>query len=165
MDKIKILFVCSGNICRSPAAEAVYRKLVELKGLENHFEIDSAGTGSWHVGEMADRRMKSHAKKRGYSIGSIARKINPYIDFDKFDLIVGMDNYNIRELKSIARKDGDLAKIYKMTDFARECNYSEIPDPYYGGGEGFELVLDLLENSCGGLLEKTVKQGFMPQID
>ncbi|MDR2910943.1 MAG: low molecular weight phosphotyrosine protein phosphatase [Bacteroidales bacterium] len=160
MNKIKILFVCSGNICRSPAAEAVYKKMVEFKGLENYFEIDSAGTGGWHVGEMADGRMQIHAKKRGYNLDSISRKINPYADFDNFDLIIGMDNYNIRELKSIARKDSYLAKIYKMTDFATECNYSEVPDPYYDGGEGFELVLDLLENSCKGLLENIVKTRF-----
>lgn len=154
MTKTKILFVCSGNICRSPSAEAVLKKLVELNSLGNRFEIDSAGTGSWHVGQTADRRMQSHAKKRGYTLDSISREINPYTDFDKFDLIIGMDNQNIRSLKSITRNSSHLAKIYKMTDFAPECNYSEIPDPYYGGNEGFELVLDLLENACKGLMQK-----------
>lgn len=154
MEKTKILFVCSGNICRSPSAEAVFKKLVDEKGVTGKFEIDSAGTGSWHVGEPADKRMKEHAKKRGYNLTSVSRKIYPSVDFEHFDLIIAMDNYNVNDLKSIVRNGKDLSKIHKMTDFAKEWNYSEIPDPYYGGEEGFELVLDLLEDSCKGLLEK-----------
>ena len=149
MEKTKVLFICSGNICRSPSAED--------KGLKNKFEIDSAGTGSWHVGESADRRMQGHAIKRGYNLTSISRRIDPYIDFDYFDIIIGMDDYNISDLKAIAKKREDIEKIRKMTDFAKEWNYNEIPDPYYGGEEGFELVLDLLEDSCKGLLEKLNK--------
>ena len=154
MKKTKVLFVCSGNICRSPSAEAVFKKLVESKGLKDQFEIDSAGTGSWHVGESADSRMQLHAKKRGYNLTSISRRINPHTDFDYFDIIIGMDDYNIRDLKDRIKDKNDLSKIHKMTDFAREFNYDEIPDPWYGGEEGFELVLDLLEDSCNGLLEK-----------
>ena len=154
MGKTKVLFVCSGNICRSPSAEAVFKKLVEDNGLKDKFEIDSAGTGSWHVGESADRRMQTHAKKRGYNLDSISRRIIPHVDFDYFDVIIGMDDYNVRELKSRIRTKDDLNKIHKMTDFASEWSYDEIPDPYYGGDEGFELVLDLLEDSCNGLLEK-----------
>jgi protein-tyrosine phosphatase len=154
MEKTKVLFVCSGNICRSPSAEAVFKKLVEQKGLKDQFEIDSAGTGSWHVGESADRRMQMHAKKRGYILDSISRRIDPPTDFDYFDIIIGMDDYNIRDLKDRVHNKNDLSKIYKMTDFARVFNYDEIPDPWYGGEEGFELVLDLLEDSCNGLLEK-----------
>ena len=157
MEKTKVLFVCSGNICRSPSAEAVFKKMVEDNGLKDKFEIDSAGTGSWHVGESADRRMQGHAIKRGYNLTSISRRINPHVDFDYFDIIIGMDDYNIYDLKSIAKSNGAIAKIRKMTDFAKEWNYNEIPDPYYGGEEGFELVLDLLEDSCGGLLEELTK--------
>jgi protein-tyrosine phosphatase len=157
MEKTKVLFVCSGNICRSPSAEAVFKKLVEDNGLKDQFEIDSAGTGSWHVGESADSRMQAHAKKRGYNLTSISRRINPNIDFDYFDIIIGMDDYNIRDLKDRAKNKSDLSKIYKMTDFAKESNYDEIPDPWYGGAEGFELVLDLLEDSCNGLLKKLNK--------
>lgn len=157
MEKTKVLFVCSGNICRSPSAEAVFKKLVEEKGLKDKFEIDSAGTGSWHVGEQADRRMQGHAQKRGYNLTSISRRIDPHVDFDYFDLVIGMDDYNIYDLKSIAKKGEDIAKIKKMTDFAKGYNYEEVPDPYYGGEEGFELVLDLLEDSCGGLLEELAK--------
>lgn len=154
MENKKVLFVCSGNICRSPSAEAVFKKITETMGFNDRYEIDSAGTGGWHEGETADRRMQEHAKKRGYNLTSIARKFKPYSDFDHFDLIIGMDDHNIRSLKSMARNTSDLVKIHKMTDFALESNYDEIPDPYYGGGEGFELVLDLLEDSCKGLLKK-----------
>lgn len=150
----KILFVCLGNICRSPSAEGVFKHIIESRGLAGFFEVDSAGTHAYHVGEPADKRMKAHASKRGYQLTSISRKFEPNIDFDYFDLIIGMDDENIRNLKIKARNDADLMKIHKMTDFRKTFNYSEIPDPYYGGAEGFELVIDLLEDSCEGLLEK-----------
>ncbi len=153
MEKKKVLFVCLGNICRSPSAEAVFTGIVKKEGLAGKFEIDSAGTSGWHAGEPADRRMQGHALKRGYDLTSISRKFNPASDFDHFDLIIGMDDENINALKSMARNSDDTAKIHKMTDFVREWNYNEVPDPYYGGEEGFELVLDLLEDSCEGLLE------------
>ncbi|MGM0619734.1 MAG: low molecular weight protein-tyrosine-phosphatase [Bacteroidota bacterium] len=155
MEKKKILFVCLGNICRSPSAEAVFRGLVKNAGVEDRFEIDSAGTSAWHAGEPADKRMQIHAQKRNYKLTSISRKFNPEVDFDHFDMIIGMDDENFETLKSMARNRDDLHKIYKMTDFRKEWNYPEVPDPYYGGDEGFELVLDLLEDSCQGLLEKT----------
>ena len=151
--KKSVLFVCLGNICRSPGAEAVFKSLVDQKGLSAEFEIDSAGTGAWHAGEPADKRMQAHARKRGYNLTSIARKFNPVTDFDRFDYIIGMDDDNIRELKRMARNEQDLAKISKMTDYSGRYNYSIVPDPYYGGEEGFELVLDLLEDAGEGLLE------------
>ena len=156
----KILFVCMGNICRSPSAEAVFTGLTKNRGFAKQFEIDSAGTTAYHAGEKADRRMQSHAQKRGYNLTSISRKFNPNRDFDYFDLIIGMDDENIHALKSTARNSTDLGKICKMTDFSKEWNYAEIPDPYYGGEEGFELVLDLLEDSCEGLLEKLTQPAF-----
>jgi protein-tyrosine phosphatase len=155
MEKKKILFVCLGNICRSPSAEAVFRGLVKNAGLEDRFEIDSAGTSAWHAGEPADKRMQKHAQKRDYNLTSISRKFDPEADFDHFDMVIGMDDENFETLKSMARNRDDLHKISKMTDFRKEWNYTEVPDPYYGGDEGFELVLDLLEDSCEGLLEKT----------
>lgn len=153
-EKKKILFVCMGNICRSPSAEAVFKGMVLREGLIEKFEIDSAGTGAWHEGEPADKRMKKHAVKRGYDLTSIARKFNPNTDFDRYELIVAMDDENVLALKNMARNEDDLKKIRKMTDYSREWNYDEVPDPYYGGEEGFELVLDLLEDACEGLLEE-----------
>ena len=154
MTQKKILFVCMGNICRSPSAEAVFKGMAKIRGVEKLFKVDSAGTLAYHVGESADKRMKLHAIKRGYKLTSISRKFNPYKDFDSFDLIVRIDDENIQTLKSKARNEADLQKICKMTDFRKAWDYDEIPDPYYGGNEGFELVLDLLEDSCEGLLEK-----------
>lgn len=156
MESKRILFVCMGNICRSPSAEAVFTGMAKSRGVINHFEVDSAGTLAYHVGESADSRMQSHANKRGYKLTSISRKFNPGKDFDNFDLIIGMDNENVQTLKFLARNESDLQKIHKMTNFRKEWNYDEIPDPYYGGDEGFELVLDLLEDSCEGLLDKLI---------
>lgn len=158
MERKKILFVCTGNICRSPGAEAIFKQLTLRKGLEKRFEIDSAGTSAYHVGEPADKRMRAHAKKRGYNLTGISRKFNPVHDFDRFDLIIAMDNEHIFSLNRRARNEADLKKIHKMTDFRKVWDYDEIPDPYYGGEEGFELVLDLLEDSCEGLLEKLTTQ-------
>lgn len=158
MEKKKVLFVCLGNICRSPSAEAVFTGMVKKRGLEQAFEIDSAGTSGWHEGEPADQRMQSHAVKRGYNLTSISRKFNPDFDFDHFDYIIGMDDENIAALQRMARNGADLRKIHKMTDFRKTWNYDEVPDPYYGGEQGFELVLDLLEDSCEGLLEKLVPE-------
>lgn len=153
-EKKKILFVCMGNICRSPSAEAVFKGMALNAGVIKRFEIDSAGTGAWHAGEPADKRMQKHAQKRGYNLTSIARQFDPETDFDRFDFIVAMDDDNVNSLKKMARNETDLQKIHKMTDFRKEWRYDEVPDPYYGGDEGFELVLDLLEDSCEGLLEK-----------
>jgi protein-tyrosine phosphatase len=153
MDKTKILFVCLGNICRSPSGEAVMKGLVEREGLGDNFEIDSAGTAAWHEGEPADPRMQVHANKRGYTLTSISRPVRPEVDFDKFDYIIAMDRQNMRDLQRMAKTEEHRKKLYMMTDFAKEYNYSSVPDPYYGGDEGFELVLDLLEDSCSGLLE------------
>ncbi len=151
--KIKILFVCLGNICRSPSAEAVFRGFVENNELGNEFEIDSAGTSAWHAGEKADTRMRRHASKRGYKLTSLSRKFNPETDFDYFDIIVAMDNDNLHDLKSMVRSKEDEKKLFLMTDFSKEYDYDYVPDPYYGGDQGFELVIDLLEDASSGLLK------------
>ena len=151
MTKTKILFVCLGNICRSPSAEAVMKAMVEKAGLSNVFEIDSAGIIGVHEGENADSRMMAHAASRGYHLTSISRPVNAR-DFTYFDLIVGMDDQNIRDLKQLSQHTNEQHKIVKMTDFASDSKFSSVPDPYYGGADGFEMVLDILEDACSGLM-------------
>ena len=141
-----------GNICRSPVAEAIMKKLIDDVGLSANFEIDSAGILSFHQGEKADPRMRKHATRRGYDVTSISRPVKT-ADFDRFDLIIGMDDINIDDLNDRALTASHKAKIHKMTEYSKEYNHTYIPDPYYGGAEGFELVIDLLEDACAGLLE------------
>lgn len=148
----KILFVCLGNICRSPSAEAVMKKLVREAGLDERIKVDSAGIIGYHEGERADPRMRAHAARRGYRLDSISRPVRTE-DFYDFDLIIGMDDRNIDDLKRKAPDLASVEKIHRMTEYSRNKLYDHIPDPYYSGAEGFELVLDLLEDACGGLLE------------
>lgn len=151
LKKNKILFVCQGNICRSPSAEAVFYGLLKQQKLVNDFVVDSAGTISYHNGEPADARMQTHANKRGYRLTSISRKVTPN-DYDAFDLLVAMDDENYHDLLRMAPAEKHESKVVKMTDYCTTFDYSEVPDPYYGGSAGFELVLDLLEDACNGLL-------------
>ena len=155
--KTRILFVCLGNICRSPSAEAVFKGLVKIKGVDNDYYIDSAGTYGYHEGEPADRRMQSHAVRRGYDLTSISRPFIPERDWDDFDFIIGMDDSNMRNLADMARNKDDLKKLYKMTDFSKNYGHTEVPDPYYGGDQGFELVLDLLEDASEGVYKHLSK--------
>ena len=148
----RVLFVCLGNICRSPSAEAVFRGAVERAGLEDRIEIDSAGISGYHAGESADSRMTRHAAQRGYRLKSISRPVTTQ-DFDRFDLIVGMDDSNIRDLTRKASREEGRAEIRRMTDFCTQYDDTEVPDPYYGAAAGFERVLDLLEDACRGLLD------------
>ena len=150
----KLLFVCLGNICRSPAAEGVFLHLLEAQGLSDHFVVDSAGTGRWHVGNRADSRMRAAAERRGIHLPSRARQIE-LGDLSQFDWVITMDADNLRTVKSLAQEAGSnaTAEIRSMLSFARESQLSEVPDPYYGGDQGFEQVLDLLEDACSGLLD------------
>lgn len=150
---VNVLFVCMGNICRSPSGEAVMNKLVKRANLSDKIECDSAGTIAHHEGESADPRMKRHALSRGYRLTSIARRFRD-IDFENFDYIIAMDTANFNDLISFDRESKYSNKIFMMTDFAESGKYNEVPDPYYGGPEGFENVLDILEESCEGLLNK-----------
>lgn len=155
--KKKILFVCMGNICRSPAAEGIMNKMVEEKNLKNKIEIDSAGTIGYHEGEPADARMSRHAARRGYKLTSLSRKFNPNKDFEKFDYIVTMDDNNYEDILSLDKNQEYRHKVFKVSKFFTDHNYSEVPDPYYGGSDGFEIVLDLLEEGNKNLLEKIRK--------
>jgi protein-tyrosine phosphatase len=151
-EKLRLLFVCLGNICRSPSAEGVMKKLVKESGLEHKIEIDSAGILSIHQGELPDPRMRKHASDRGYLLDSRSRPVK-IADFYNFDLIIGMDDQNIQDLKKLAPDLESSSKIHRMSEYLSTHVYDHIPDPYYGGAEGFELVLDLLEDACSGLLE------------
>ncbi|MDH6305383.1 protein-tyrosine phosphatase [Parabacteroides sp. PF5-5] len=150
-EKIRLLFVCMGNICRSPAAEGVMKKMVKEAGYEKRFYIDSAGTTAYHKGELPDSRMKMCASLRGYTLDSRSRPVVAD-DFYDFDLIIAMDDHNFDTLKHKAPDAESLSKIHKMTDYAQTMTYDHVPDPYYGGTAGFELVMDILEDACGGLL-------------
>ncbi len=147
----KILFVCLGNICRSPAAQAIMQRLVEREGMGDRFEIDSAGLISYHEGERADIRMLRHASSRGLTISHRSRPIESR-DFFRFDLIIGMDTANINRLRTLAPTASAREKVRPMTSYCRNFKETSVPDPYYGGAKGFELVLDMLEDACEGLL-------------
>lgn len=152
-DKIKILFVCLGNICRSPAAEGVMKAIVEEHADGARFEIDSAGTGRWHIGQLPDKRMRVHAQRRGLTLDHHCRQVSA-ADFADFDLIIGMDRQNVEDLHAIAPSPEAADKIVPMAAFVdMAMRYDYIPDPYYEGAEGFELVLDLLQNGCERLYE------------
>lgn len=150
--KVKVLFVCLGNICRSPAADGVFHAIVKEEGDESRFDIDSAGTQGYHAGDLPDRRMRQHGLRRGYDFNHVCRKVTPD-DFDNFDLIVAMDNSNFDNLRHMALTDTQRDKVVKMAEFLDGvyARWDCVPDPYYEGAEGFELVLDLLENGCRNL--------------
>lgn len=163
---VKILFVCMGNICRSPTAEGVVRKLLEKDTrLANRVEIDSAGTHGYHVGEAPDSRTQRAAFLRGYDLSQIrARKVAAQ-DLDYFDLILAMDKVNLDNLKRLSRPD-QTGKIQLFMDFAKNYDDQEVPDPYYGLGHGFDLVIDMVEDAARGLLEtlKTTNQASSPKV-
>ena len=152
--KQRILFVCLGNICRSPAAEAMLRMLVCREGLEDMVEIDSAGTYGGHSGERSDPRMRRAAEARGIEMTHRARQVKEE-DFERFDRVIAMDDNNYEALFRLAPDRQAQQKIYRFREFLRRHpDWSYIPDPYYEGHEGFELVLDLLEDGCATLLEE-----------
>ncbi|MCF6269999.1 MAG: low molecular weight phosphotyrosine protein phosphatase [Melioribacteraceae bacterium] len=153
---IKILFVCMGNICRSPSGEAVMNGLIVKNNLQDRVKCDSAGTIAYHTGEPADSRMQNHAIKRGYELTSIARQIKHY-DFNRFNYIIAMDRENYKNILILDSEEKYKNKVSMMLDYAINYNDSDVPDPYYGGEQGFEYVLDLLEDACLGLLKHIIK--------
>lgn len=147
---MRILFVCLGNICRSPTAEAVFRQRVHAAGLESRILIDSAGTGGWHAGAAPDARARHAARQRGYDLSSLRARQVCRDDFSRFDLILAMDRANLRDLQAMCPSGGtaELDLYLRRYGIARD----EVPDPYYGGEDGFEQVLDLLELAGNRLL-------------
>ena len=148
-----MLFVCLGNICRSPAAEGIFNHLVRENQLQEHFGAESAGIGHWHVGDLPDRRMRAHGAQHGYLFDSRARQFSPD-DFNHYDLIIAMDQQNANDIRSMATSPHDLRKVRLMAEYLRHHPmHRHIPDPYYGSDQQFELVIELLEDACQGLLE------------
>ena len=150
--KTGVLFVCMGNICRSPAGEGVMRALVAKAGLSGRVEIASAGTIGLHAGELPDARMRAAAARRGYELKSRARQIIR-ADLDRYDLILTMDGDNLRNVLALAATDEQRARVRPFVGFCSKHKDTSVPDPYYGGDEGFEHVLNLLEDGCDGVLE------------
>lgn len=157
MADFKLLFVCLGNICRSPAAEGVMRRVIEDAGLTDRVHIDSAGTAGWHTGKRADDRMRAAARSRGLDLTSLARQVAE-ADLADFDLVLVMDRSNHTDIRSFDRPGQHLGKVRLFCEFCSVHEETEVPDPYYGGPEGFEKVLDLLEDGCTGVLQHIQQQ-------
>lgn len=156
-----ILFVCLGNICRSPMAEGMFRQIISDAGVSDQFDVDSAGTGSWHVGRPPDQRAQQAMALRGIDISSQRARQVTRDDFHRFDLLLAMDRSNLHRLQSLA-PDVYEDKIRLFLSFAPELGVQEVPDPYFGGTEGFSYVLQLVEVASRGLLASAVKERAMP---
>lgn len=151
MKKTSVLFVCMGNICRSPSADGIFRDRLAKAGLSDLVEVDSAGTHSYHIGHAPDERTQAAAERRGYDLSALRARRVEASDFERFEWIVAMDDANVSEL--IARSPTAFRhKIVRLMDFATRHDATEVPDPYYGGAQGFETVLDYIEDGLDGLL-------------
>ncbi len=155
MTPTSVLFVCLGNICRSPTAEGVFRALVESRGLAGSVNIDSAGTSNWHIGERPDPRAIEAASKRGIDLTGLRGRQATSQDFSEFDYIIAMDHENYANLSRLATP-GQQEKLYLFLEFAEGASEVEVPDPYFGSAGGFPHVLDLIENASQGLLDHIV---------
>ncbi len=150
----KILFVCLGNICRSPAADGIFHKLISERDLADEIECDSCGTGNWHVGGLPDERMRRAGSRRGYNFSHRVRELCDR-DYHEFNLIVAMDTENFQDIIDRAPKGFDTGKVHLFTEFCTGefATFHGVPDPYYDGERGFELVLDIIENGCNNLID------------
>ena len=153
----KILFVCLGNICRSPAAEAIFNQKIKERDIENFFVVDSAGTGGWHIGNLPDQRMRTTALSKGIELTSRARQIEEN-DLYEFDHILVMDKDNLHAVKSLSKDQLNPvnSKIKLILSYSKVSQLDEVPDPYYGGQNGFDTVLDLLETAIDGLIDSLI---------
>lgn len=151
MKSVAVCFVCLGNICRSPTAEGVMRRQVQEAGLAETVAIDSAGTGNWHLGEAPDARAQQAAKARGYDLSALRARQIEAVDFERFDLVLAMDAANLAELHKRCPPQ-HREKVRLLMEFASDPSARDIADPYFGGAQGFEQVLDQCENACRGLL-------------
>ncbi len=160
MKKFKILFVCLGNICRSPLAHAVFENLIKKENLTDKFEVESCGTGAWHIGELADPRMIKEAKKHNVEMTHLARRLQ-VMDFEYYDLILPMDMSNMKYLKSQCSDDFQhKIKLFREFDPEAKNALEEVPDPYYGGDSGFSNVYKIVERTCENMLDKITKEEF-----
>jgi len=150
--RIAVLFVCLGNICRSPMAEGVFRHLLREGGVEDHFVVDSAGTGAWHVGEPPDTRSAEAAARHGVSLSGSARQVRP-ADLDRFDYVIAMDRDNLGKLQRMQKGSGGHASLHLLREFDPDGGDRDVPDPYYDGLRGFETVYHMVRRSCEALLE------------
>lgn len=150
---IRVLFVCMGNICRSPTAHGVFEALVQREGLSERIFVDSAGTHSYHIGKAPDPRSQETAISRGFDLSHLRARQAISEDFEEFDYILAMDRSNYEDLQAIS-PPGLSDKLYLFLDFAPEVSTNEVPDPYYGGGDGFEKVFDMVEVASEGLLNR-----------
>lgn len=157
-DAINLLMVCLGNICRSPTAHGVMLDQIAKQGLEEKIKVDSAGTGDWHIGENPDARAVAAARSRGYAIDQLVARQVDAADFERFDYILCMDRNNLRVLRDLCPAKHK-AKLHLFLDFA-DSAHETVPDPYYSGAQGFELVLDLVEDACAGLLQHIQQEDF-----
>jgi protein-tyrosine phosphatase len=157
----RLLFICLGNICRSPMAEGVFRRVIEEEGLAHRFEIDSAGLGDWHVGQAPDDRAQAAARSRGIDISAQCARQVEHEDFARFDLLLVMDRANYAELKRRAPKVAH-GKIRYLLEYAPHVGTKDVPDPFFGGAEGFDHALDLIEEAAHGLIVALVGDEALP---
>lgn len=153
---VRVLMVCLGNICRSPTAEAVFRQRVEQKGLSDHIEVDSAGTSDWHVGEPPDRRSINAGRQRKYDLSPLRARQATAADFHRFDYVLAMDHANMRDLLAIC-PPGHENRLSLFLSHGSDAT-EEVPDPYHAGQEGFETVLDLIEDACDNLIDRIIAE-------
>jgi protein-tyrosine phosphatase len=157
---VKILFVCLGNICRSPTAEAVFAAKLAEAGLQDQIQIDSCGTGDWHIGKAPDARARAAASERGYAMDHLRARQVTLDDFQRFDYVLAMDQDNYDDLVALC-PDESRAQVGRFMDYHPQPGLDEVPDPYYGGDQGFDYVLDLVEQASEGLVEYIQRHHFM----